>query len=364
MDPSPRILGSLGLAASAGGAEDAADGAAPLPSDRAGASGPESGWRRLPTAWVHFLWVELRHVYIAVFAWQALIIHITAKVYMSNHGIIDATAEIRQHFWNKYFKGYAPETQLTFNGNTTLVIKEGSVNGFGIAWCMVVWILPASACTLVVYSLVCLAREGLWSFENGGYLRFTWNIARSPMYGYLVVAMSVSPLMLLIVWFIGAHVFPKSPKSLDNNFYIMEGSLLSICLLLFSLNRLAFPSTPVHHWKREEMLLLKFRRSLLHFLLGSNASFGMKLTDSLWTAQIESELHGQLPEGSGLLRYFWSRDAAEAALSVCRRAQLEEAKESCSRADADSARLLSDGDQSSGANDSATSSGSADRRWR
>merc|ERR1712007_177192 len=146
----------------------------------------------------------------------------------------------------KYMWGYAPPQNVSFDGHTTLVVHEARIHGFGIIWFINAWILPCGALALVFYSLTCLARERIWSFECGAYLRFTWHLPRTLPYKVCVGIMAFAPIFLLTDWFIGAHLFPKTRDSLENNFQVMQSSLLAILLLLFSLNMLAFPSVPVH----------------------------------------------------------------------------------------------------------------------
>eukprot|EP00411_Alexandrium_monilatum_P019331 CAMPEP_0175247504 /NCGR_PEP_ID=MMETSP0093-20121207/33655_1 /TAXON_ID=311494 /ORGANISM="Alexandrium monilatum, Strain CCMP3105" /LENGTH=85 /DNA_ID=CAMNT_0016541687 /DNA_START=135 /DNA_END=392 /DNA_ORIENTATION=+ len=70
--------------------------------------------------------------------------------------------------------------------------------------------------------------------------------------------MASAPVLLLFVWFFGAHLY-GTDRSLNNDFEVMEGSLLSLFLLLFALDILAFPTTPIHRWRHEDMAGLKFR---------------------------------------------------------------------------------------------------------
>ncbi|CAE7230899.1 unnamed protein product [Symbiodinium pilosum] len=87
-------------------------------------------------------------------------------------------------------------------------------------------------------------------------------------------------------------------------------------------DQLAFPSVPCHDWA-SEFQSLTFRRPMLHLILGSNKSFGLKLVDALWAAEL-----GDL---SRLRRYLHDPESAEEILRICRDVQ---------RAEADASRRL------------------------
>merc|ERR1711974_147043 len=82
----------------------------------------------------------------------------------------------------------------------------------------------------------------------------------------------------------------------------------------FALNLLAFPTAAVHTWDScDEFLALTFRRHWLCLLMQTNAGFGAKLVDALWTAQ-----HGDM---SRLRKYSPDPGQADKVLEICRRAQ-------------------------------------------
>lgn len=287
-------------------------------------SNPKQWWLCLPTAGIHFIWVELRHVYLAVFAWQRLLVGISTRVYLRNHQAVDTTSEIETYFFDKYCFGQVAARNVTLGAEPVLMLHDKTeVSGYGVLWMIVAWILPLGAICLLLYALGSFAKMRIWSFESGRYLHFTWHFVRTEAYRLLVGVMASAPCLLMIIWFFGAYFYPKSSDSYQNNFVIMQESLLSIVILLFSLNLLAYPSIPVHHWDQEEMERLNFKRGLFHLLLGSNGNFGLKLTDALWTARFELQIHGHL-RGSRLLRYFRTIEEAELALEICQKAQHNE----------------------------------------
>lgn len=282
------------------------------------------GWRSLPTAFIHIVVAEMRHVFTATLAWTALINGISTKVYMANHGVVDTNAVIGHHFWDKYFHGYAPKTSVTCS---SFELEESEIHGYGYVWCAVAWSLPVCASALVLYTLVCLAKERVWSFESGAYLHFTWTHWKSPICLQIVSLMSLTPMLLLMAWCAGAYLYPEGRHSWQHNVHIMLTSVLSIIVLLFSLNMLTYRTTPVHHWSREDMLSLNFRRGWCHLFCGCNGNFGIKLTDALWTARFELEVLGKLPPESRLVRRFWSSDEALRALQLCQAAQKTEVQQ-------------------------------------
>lgn len=279
------------------------------------------GWRQLPTAPLHLLLVELRQVWLSMLTWQVATSDISARVWMHNRGIIDTKSIIRHHFWQKYFHFGAKEVIADFTtdgGRTGIHLKETHLEGFGYAWCFALWILPLAALGLVMHSLCLLLTQKIWSFERGDYLSFTWKLKRSPQFKAYVAAMCFAPFALGAMWLLGSLLFPSHPevkKAEYNNLCVFYDVWLNFALLTFSLNALLFPTDPVHYWDLEDLQKLRFRRSILHLLLGSNSNFGLKLVDGLWTARSEMDVESRLSEKSRMQRYFWSREDAERALA-------------------------------------------------
>jgi len=280
-------------------------------------------WRQLPTAPLHLLLVELRQVWLAMLTWGMATSDITAKEWMDNRGIIDTKSIVRHHFWKKYFLFHSGGVIGNFSAHgerTGLHLKEAHIEGFGYVWCSALWILPLAAFGLVMHALCLLLSRKIWSFETGDYLDLTWKFKRSPPFKAYVAAMCLSSIVLGIVWLWGSLMFPSHPEIEDapyNNLSVFYDVWLNFALLVFSLNALLFPLDPVHNWELKELQKLRFRRSILHLLLGTNTNFVLKLIDGLWTARSEMDVEGRLSEKSRMQRYFWSREDAEQAL-VCR----------------------------------------------
>ncbi|CAK0890383.1 unnamed protein product [Prorocentrum cordatum] len=161
---------------------------------------------------------------------------------------------------------------------------------------------------------------GIWSFESLAYLRFTWKLYRRPGFRYCVGLMCIGPVFLPLLW-----IFQILAFDLQSQWTVLGQSIPSGLLLLFALDFLAFPATPVHEWSSndEQLASTQFRRSLLHLFLGGNNSFGMKLIDALWTAE-----HGDL---SRLERYLADPRQAPSVLALCRREQRAEAEDRSGR---------------------------------
>ncbi|CAK0792427.1 unnamed protein product [Prorocentrum cordatum] len=156
---------------------------------------------------------------------------------------------------------------------------------------------------------------GIWSFESLAYLRFTWKLYKTPGFRYGVGLMCIGPVLLPLLWMSQILLF-----GLQSQWSVLGESVPSGFLLLFSLDFLAFPTTPVHEWPRnsEQLASTQFRRSVLHLFLGGNNNFGVKLMDALWTAQ-----HGDL---SRLERYLADPGQARAVLELCCLEQQAEAE--------------------------------------
>jgi len=286
-------------------------------------------WRRLPTATIHILIVEFIHFYAAIFAWLRLINNINARVAMSGYYsnstslenyfsklfFFGSTDSITIHFGNvsdTYFLGH--DEQIQYNV-TTLVLPATDIAGANIPWLILAWTVPVGASLLMIYMLVNLWRRCIWSFEGAAYLDFTWHISKTPTYRRLIALMSIGPICLPILWIAQIWLF-----ELEDQLSVLKASTLSGIMLLWAMNRLAFPNTPVHFWsKSQEFRALTFQRSLLHLLLSSNKSFGLKLVDALWRAE-----YGDL---TGLKRYCPNPDTVADVFRICQSAQRVEVEE-------------------------------------
>ncbi|OLQ04405.1 hypothetical protein AK812_SmicGene12521 [Symbiodinium microadriaticum] len=142
------------------------------------------------------------------------------------------------------------------------------------------------------------------------YLQFSWDIVRMPEYRWSVGLMALAAMLLPVVWILQILMF-----NLPDQLNVLKGSVLSGLLLLFALDQLAFPSVPCHDWA-SQFQNLAFRRPFLHLILGSNKSFGLKLVDALWAAE--------LGDFSRLRRYLPDPDIAEEVLRICREVQRSE----------------------------------------
>mmetsp|Transcript_135185 Transcript_135185/g.432102 ORF Transcript_135185/g.432102 Transcript_135185/m.432102 type:complete len:361 (-) Transcript_135185:119-1201(-) len=277
-----------------------------------------ASWRRLPTGWIHLLWVECFHIYLSVLSWHSLVTTVNSRCAQEEHHI--GTSRIDSYFSDLFFFGHAREVKLTFNHGTDLVLPAAYIwdEGINIPWIIIGWTLPSGALALLLFILWSFAAAGSWSFESARYLNFTWHLARKRPYRVCVALMSAGPVLLPVTWFLQVVVWTSGNEALIN-LSVMKSCTMSGLMLLFSLNLLAFPTAPVHFWHGcEEFLELRFRRSCLSLFLQSNSSFGMKLMDALWTAQ-----HG---DSSRLRRYVPEEGDVERVLDICRRAQREEAQ--------------------------------------
>lgn len=290
-------------------------------------------WRvRLPTALVHLLVVELFHVYLAVFSWCRLVNNVNSHCAMREH--FEDTARIERYFSDLFFLGSTGQElvdfknvsdpfflghservhmSVKFNG-TSLLLPATSIDGANVPWIVIAWTLPIGACLVILYVLVSFNSAGIWSFESGLYLDFTWHIFRRSEYKWCIGIMASGPVLLPILWLIQIIIY-----DLENQLSVLEGSSLSGLLLLFALSSLAFKNTPIHHWRTsEEFLRIKFRRSILHLFFSNNASFGMKVVDALWVAD-----YGDL---SRLKHYLADASQADIVHRICRDAQASESK--------------------------------------
>lgn len=288
-------------------------------------------WRRLPTALIHFILVELRHVYVAVFSWYHLMRDANVMTAMSAHYKTDSRLEdyfTRLFFWGStqqevihcnnvsdvFFLAQAERNQqkLQFNGSS-LTLPATTLEGGNIPWLVLSWSLPVGAAVLTMYMFFNFAIQRLWSFESARYLNFSWHLYKAPAYRWCVALMACGPVVLPFMWF-GEIV---AYNLWDNQLNVLRRCAIAALVLLWALNILAFPTTPVHYWQSNaDFLDLRFRRSILHLFFGSNAGFGMKFVDALWTAQ-----HGDL---SRLKRYATDPDKADEMLRICRQAQKTE----------------------------------------
>lgn len=287
-----------------------------------------SGWRRLPTAWFHMLCVECIHIYLAVFAWFRLVANVNLRTAMGAH--FHLQDHLEGYFYNLFLFGSTTSTSLhlsnvtdtfflgqeqreqptVFYNGSMLTLPSTSIDGANIPWIVLVWLLPLGAAFLIILHLVLLARRRVWSFDCGAYLQFSWDIVRMPEYRWSVGLMALAAMLLPVVWILQILMF-----NLPDQLNVLKGSVLSGLLLLFALDQLAFPSVPCHDWA-SQFQNLAFRRPFLHLILGSNKSFGLKLVDALWAAE--------LGDFSRLRRYLPDPDIAEEVLRICREVQRSE----------------------------------------
>lgn len=291
------------------------------------------GWRCLPTAWIHFLVVECVHVYLAVFSWRNLVTNVQAQ-YLEVHYKL-RTGPIEQYAFELLFFGTAGEARLG-NERTRLLWPAAHFHGLDFAWLVLCWTLPVGAGLLLVYILSSFVRRQFWSFEDAAYVHFTWHLPRQRPYRCCVGLMALGPVLMPMFWLWNVVMY-TSGHDFSTNVLLMRRSALSGFFLLFSLNLLAFPTTPVHDWRAcPDFLALRFRRSLLSLLLSRNASFGMKFMDALWTATSG--------DTSRLSRYLADPGESDRVLGICRRALECEARY---RKETELARLQNDESTSS-----------------
>lgn len=279
-------------------------------------------WRLLPTAWIHFLLVELFHVYLATLSWRSLMITVNARCLMKAHHI--SIAGIERYFADLYFLGHASADKISFNKGNSLKLPEATVKTVSVEiwWLIVAWILPAAAIILFLYAMICFCSGKHWSFESGSYLYFTWHFKRSWQYVWCVRIMALSPVILPFLWIVQAFLYTDSSDFVVN-LELMWDCTPSGLLLTFALCRLV-PNCPVHYWRDcQEFQGTMFRRSFISMFLGTNASFGLKLVDALWTAD-----HG---DATRLTRYVPNPNEARLLLEACKRAQLAEGVEAVRR---------------------------------
>jgi len=281
------------------------------------------GWRaKLPTAWAHLLLVECFSIYLADKSFHSLVVKVNAQVAMLEHNI--STSQIESYYSDLYTWHHAYRTTVTFNSGLPLVFPDAWVRlqGVDIWWLLSVWMVRLAAYGLMLLVFLSLVRERIWSAEKGAYLYFSWHIKRTWWYRKLVWVMLIGSFGLPVVWVIQIFVY-TSGGELQANLDVLGGSFFSGFALVSSLAHLYDPREKVHHWDSQEFKDATFNRSLQSLWYGNNASFGLKLVDSLWTAQ-----NGDL---SSLKRYVPAPGQAERLLEVCRQAQRGEAEERARR---------------------------------
>lgn len=274
----------------------------------------------MPTAWIHFCFVESFPIYTAVLSWHHIMNQINTRCELLFHHI--DTSLIENYFSDLFFLGYARRVELDFSGvgsSGSLQLPDRSVEGVDVPWLIIAWILPTGAGLLYFYVWLIFASECIWDFQSGAYLHFTWGLPRKKPYQVLLVVMASAPIILVAVWIF--QLFAYADEFVyDVNARVLYSVLLPFIFFVMSLLTLAFPHTPMHAWDGDDMEKLMFRRAWIAMFFQRNEKFGMKFMDALWTAQ-----NGDF---SRLARYLLDPSAAETALEICRRAQQTEADRS------------------------------------
>lgn len=288
-------------------------------------------WQRLPTAWIHFFFVESFPIYTAMLSWHHIINQINTRCELLFHNI--DTSLIERYFSDLFFLGYASHIEMTFSGvgsDGSLRLPDRTVEGVDIPWLIIAWILPTGAGALYLYVWLIFANECIWDFQSGEYLHFTWNLPKRRPYQWLLVVMAFAPVILMVVWIFQISAYADE-FVYDINARVLYSVLLPFIFFVVSLLVLAFPHTPSHAWDNDDMEQLMFRRSWASMFFQRNEKFGMKLMDALWTAQ-----NGDL---SRLARYLHDPSGAEAVLEICQRAQQAEADRSDAESSSDEVEL-------------------------
>ena len=295
-----------------------------MESDELNAQAEAPLWRQLPTAWIHMVIVECAPIYLAVFAWLRLIANVNLRTAMGSQfelssrlegyfyylflfGSTESTTTYLPNVTDTFFLGHAQKSESVFYNGTMLTLPATSIDGANIPWIVLVWLLPAGAALLLLLYFVVAVKHGIWSFDSGEYLHFSWDIIQAPEYKWCVGLMSLAAILLPVLWTGQILAF-----NLQDQWRVLQGSILSGVLLLFALNQLAFPNVPRHDWG-SDFKKITFRRPFLHLFLGTNKSFALKLIDALWAAQ-----HG---DASRLRRYLVDANLAPVVLQICSEAQ-------------------------------------------
>lgn len=208
----------------------------------------------------------------------------------------------------------------TFHCMNTLNQFYGTTATLVRAVCMVHF-SNGVACVLLLYVL------GKWcktcrgpgrSFNNGAYLRFTWDLELDCWYKALVLMLPLPVLLMLwlvmrcldtFTWESDSAPMLVCWKTLFNDFltggfywvYFKDLLLqlcLNICTLCLAIKSLLCPKIQVHHWPTS-VDQMNFKRSWTSLLSGSNDIFSSKLIDALWRAKRGQgkSLQNLLPDG-------------------------------------------------------------------
>lgn len=274
----------------------------------------EAWWKQyLPTALIHFLAVECLHVYLAMLSWWSLVVDVNVKVAMMLHKV-DVSPYAR-FYSNLYFWGSTREAIIN---SSTVVLPAQTIMTYqtDVPWLILNWVFMMGAIVLLLYVLGCFMMQGpFWSFEDGSYIHFTWRIVRSTTYMSCVSVMTVSAVLLPLLWIVQVFLYTKG-QMYSNNLKVFVHSWKSGLLLVLALVKLgSFRMIPYWHTRRssDPVQSVSLRRRPLQMFLSANASLGPKLLDALWAAE-----NGDLRRLQASLK---DPAAADGFLAACKREQ-------------------------------------------
>jgi len=224
-------------------------------------------WRFLPSAILHFLFVEVRAALAAVASWFMLCLNI------------------------KY---------LTDVGENAEHLSARERKELGEMKDLAMWIVFAlvfvPAVLLIVYGLFGFVFQAgaPMSCGSGAYLGWTWKLERDKVYKALVMAMSFTPLVtfctvgydIVELWLqVERHREHKEWRTDANT---LEQLVLNIAVpsgvMLAALIGLACPQFPPNGWDQEQLSSILLARSWPQ-CFQANDLFGLKLVDALWKAE-------------------------------------------------------------------------------
>jgi len=293
--------------------------------------------RAWPTAFVHFLTVELAPAFIAILSWVNLTRQFQLERRLEDvYERVDAVlacvrSQINAVFYSVSLRYQSVEACLGAefrvasdlqNGtwtsdleNRTLVRDLGWQDVDPSMWIIrtILWLPIAVLCALICYCVVALFVNGSTNAGSGAYANFCWRIERQRP--YKVLALSVFHFVVCIcvamLFASGLRYFALLRQHGAAKFFeLFSRTAVDIGALFLSVHSLSHPAILPHSWAdNADFGRVIFRREWSQTVSFSCDYFGLQLTDALWRARCGDFEH--------LRAMLEEPDQAEVVLEIC-----------------------------------------------
>jgi len=248
------------------------------------------------TAWIHFLLVELRPVFVFYTSARGLILKLAVDAMMANEmansGVVDwndicirnqtiaakrdcVKKAVSEAMWRVSYEPYLidPDCYVSHASGYSMV-GLFHLSAFGVT------------ALFLCISLLLLACNGARDFTSGQYLVFTWDLEKKCLYKVGAFAiLAYTGVAIYMAFSIAAGHVTGASVGLDP-MQMLHLAWTDMALLLFSAIALLLPCAPAFNWQSSIVENTEFNRSLFNLIKQSNDSFGQDITNAIVRAHL------------------------------------------------------------------------------